>query len=181
MTLRNIHFLIYFLLEGFWKTGKNNNNNNFSTNTFLKIWLNPYMRSVGQIWSQNFNRAFFIRRSWIWHPKKLCKFEVIWQLVWQSMSSIVHSLENCPSIQYENVPLNPTLHGGGRHYGHYGPPPINFEAWQLKQQGLFWFNLHTNLVTWVPTMAKTQKIFLNVNSVWAMLVVTKWSKTARVK
>ena len=124
MTLRNIHFLIYFLLEGFWKTGKNNNNNNFSTNTFLKIWLNPYMRSVGQIWSQNFNRAFFIRRSWIWHPKKLCKFEVIWQLVWQSMSSIVHSLENCPSIQYENVPLNPTLHGG--------PPP--YQLWSLTAQ-----------------------------------------------
>ena len=36
-------------------------------------------------------------------------------------------------------------------------PPINFEASQLKQEGLFWFNLHTNLVTWVPTMAKTQK------------------------
>ena len=43
--------------------------------------------------------------------------------------------------------------------------PINFEASQLKQEGLFWFNLHTNLVTWVPTMAKTQKKFLNVNSV----------------
>ena len=56
--------------------------------------------------------------------------------------------------------LNPTLHGGG----HYGPP-INFEASQLKQEGLFWFNLHTNLVTWVPTMAKTQNFFLNVNSV----------------
>ena len=36
-------------------------------------------------------------------------------------------------------------------------PPINFEAYQLKQEGLFWFNLHTNLVTWLPTMAKTQK------------------------
>ena len=57
--------------------------------------------------------------------------------------------------------FNPTVNGGG----HYGPPPINFEASQLKQEGLFWFNLHTNLVTWVPTMAKTQKIFLDVNSV----------------
>ena len=56
--------------------------------------------------------------------------------------------------------LNPTLHGGG-----IMAPPINFEASQLKQEGLFWFNLHTNLVTWVPTMAKTQKNFLNVNSV----------------
>ena len=27
--------------------------------------LNPYMRSVRQIWSQNFDGAFFIRRSWI--------------------------------------------------------------------------------------------------------------------
>ena len=43
--------------------------------------------------------------------------------------------------------------------------PINFESSQLKQEGLFWSNLHTNLVTWVPTMAKTQKILLNVNSV----------------
>ena len=34
------------------------------------------------------------------------------------------------------------------------PPPINFEASQLKQEGLFWFNLHTNLVTWVPTFTK---------------------------
>ena len=25
--------------------------------------VNPYMRSVGQIWSQNFDRDFFIRRS----------------------------------------------------------------------------------------------------------------------
>ena len=61
------------------------------------------------------------------------------------------------------------LYTGGGHYG----PPIYFEASQLKQEGFFWFNLHTNLVTWVPTMAKTQKNFLNVNSVLAMLVVTK--------
>ena len=44
----------------------------------------------------------------------------------------------------EDQSFKPTLHGGG---------PINFEASQLKQEGLFWFNLHTNLVTWVPTVA----------------------------
>ena len=44
-------------------------------------------------------------------------------------------------------------------------PPVNFESSKLKQEHLFWFNLHTNLVTWVPTMAKTPKNVLNVNSV----------------
>ena len=79
-------------------------------------------------------------------------------------------------VIYRYIYVNPTLYGGA-----IMALPINFEASQLKQEGLFWFNLHTNLVTWVPTMAKTQKNFLNFNSVWAMLVVTKWSKTARVK
>ena len=52
-------------------------------------------------------------------------------------------------------------------------PPINFEASQLQQKGLFWSNLDINLVTWVPTMTKTQKMFQNVYSIGAMLVVTK--------
>ena len=52
-------------------------------------------------------------------------------------------------------------------------PPINFEASQLQQEGLVWSNLHINLVTWVPTMTKTQKMFQNLNSVLAMQVVTK--------
>ena len=35
--------------------------------------------------------------------------------------------------------------------------PSNFKASQLQQEGLDWSNLHINLVTWVPTVTKTQK------------------------
>ena len=37
-------------------------------------------------------------------------------------------------------------------------PLTNFEASQLRQEGLVWYNLHMNVVTWVPTMTKTQKM-----------------------
>ena len=67
----------------------------------------------------------------------------------------VTSIKNEVAIKFHFSFLllfNPTLHGGA-----IMAPPIIFEASQLKQEGLFWFNLHTNLVKWVPTMAKTQK------------------------
>ena len=68
-----------------------------------------------------------------------------------------------------NDGFNPTLHGGG----HYDPPPSNFGASQLQQEGLVWSNLHGNLVTWVPTVTKTQKKFQNFNGVCTTQVVTK--------
>ena len=43
----------------------------------LTLLLNPYLRSIGQIWFKNFDGVFFTKRSLIWHKKKLCKFEVI--------------------------------------------------------------------------------------------------------
>ena len=66
--------------------------------------------------------------------------------------------------------LNHTLHKGE---GDSVWPPSNFEASELQQEGLDWSNLHMNLVTWVPTMTKTQKMFHNFNRVWATQVVTK--------
>ena len=36
-------------------------------------------------------------------------------------------------------------------------PPSNFGASQLQHEGLVGSNLHMNLVTWVPTVTKTQK------------------------
>ena len=45
------------------------------------------------------------------------------------------------------------------------PPPNNFEASQLELEGSVWSNLHMNLVTMVPTMTMTQKMFQNFNNV----------------
>ena len=43
--------------------------------------------------------------------------------------------------------------------------PSNFEASQLQHKGLVWTNLHMNLVTWVPTVTKTSKMFQKFNGV----------------
>ena len=45
------------------------------------------------------------------------------------------------------------------------PPPANFEALQLQQEGLVWSNLQMNWVTWVPIMNKTQKMLQNFNKI----------------
>ena len=59
--------------------------------------------------------------------------------------------------------VNPTLHRGA----HYGPlSTLKLHSSNVQQEVLVWSNLQINLVTWVPTMTMTQKIFFEFCMLW---------------
>ena len=68
------------------------------------------------------------------------EYVFLWSVIWAIFSQI--NLKKGRKI----IDFNPTLHGGVI----ITPPPANFEASQLQQEGLVWSNLQMNWVTWVP-------------------------------
>ena len=89
-----IHYDIVVHYVPLWNISILYINNNLRE--FIRSHNIRYMRSFGQIWSLNFNRAFFIRRSWIWPTKKLCKFEVLYLSTLLLSISLTINVFHCP-------------------------------------------------------------------------------------